>query len=396
MEKLLSTIEEKGITRVKLFVVDIEGHPKFMIIPSSYLEEAVEGFGIDGSSIPGFTAVDKSDLIARPDLESAIFLEDEVAIFCDVEHEDRRVFEGDPRGILKKVLKKGTFYAKPELEFFLLRNGIPIDSKGYMDEAEGLIIAVETAVGTGIAIERIHHENGPGQYEIEPLMAPALRGCDQIVLLKEALKQKAKCYQMTATFMPKPLDGKAGSGMHIHILQERDGENLFENFDEYTRYFVGGILSHARGITALCNPTINSYRRLVHNFEAPVHISWGRGNRSTLVRIPQGGTPRVEYRSPDPMCNPYLALAVILESGLDGIKKGIKPPEEAAGNLFKSKKGKLLPATLEEALKELKKDTFVMEVLGEHIARKFVRLKEQEVTSYKKHISQWELDHYLT
>lgn len=395
MDQLLDTMEQKGITRAKLLVIDIDGHPKFMRIPREYLEESAAGIGIDGSSIPGFTTVDNSDLIAKPDLESVIFLEDEVAVFCDVIYEDGRVFEGDPRGILKNVLKKGMFLVKPELEFFFLREGAPLDTYGYMDTGEGLNVVEDVVHTVDVDVERIHHENGPGQYEIEPVMAPALKACDTVILLKDMLKQKAKKRQITVTFMPKPLEGKAGNGMHFHILLEKNGKNLFENLTETALHFIGGLLVHAKGITAICNPTINSYKRFIHNFEAPIHISWGRGNRSTLVRIPHGGRTRIEYRAPDPSCNPYLALAVILGAGLDGIEKKTDPPEEVVENVFESEEGELLPTTLEKALEEMKKDNLVKEILGKHIVEEFIKLKEREIKRYKTHISWWELEHYL-
>lgn len=397
MKQLVKTMEDKGITQVKFFVTDINGHPRFMIIPRRYLEEAVTGIGIDGSSIPGFTTVDNSDLIAKPDLGSAVFLENEkeAAIFCDVEYENGQSFEGDPRGILKKVLKEKTFYVKPELEFFFLREGAPLDDKGYMDAGEGLKIIEEAVTNLDISVERIHHENAPGQYEVEPSMATALKACDQIIILKEVLKARADTHKVTCTFMPKPLTGVAGSGMHFHVLLERNGENLFENFTDCASYFVGGLLSHAKGITAVCNPTINSYKRLVPHFEAPVYISWGRGNRSALVRIPRGGKTRVEYRAPDPSCNLYLALACILGAGLDGMEKKIEPPEEVKDNIFESHGYETLPTSLEEAVEELERDDLVTEILGEHVVRAFIASKKEEIQRYRTHISQWERDYYL-
>lgn len=396
----MNEMKQRGITRIKFMVSDINGHQKFMLIPQNYFEEAVEGIGIDGSSIPGYTTVDNSDLIAKPDVERAVFLKDEVIIFCDVQYNNGTAFGGDPRGILKKVLDQGlktmksTFYAKPELEFFLFAGKTPMDTKGYMEYAPGLRI-VEDAVATiDVAVERIHHENGPGQYEIEPVIAPALKACDTIILLKEVLTQAAEEHQVTANFMPKPLEDEAGSGMHFHVLAEKDGENLFESFSECARYFVGGVLAHARGITAICNPTINSYKRLVPNFEAPVHITWGRGNRSTLIRIPGVGKTRIEYRAPDPSCNPYLALAVIIGAGMDGIQKKIEPPEESAEDVFESETGDTLPATLGQAVDILEKDDVVKEILGTHLVRAFITLKKKEIFEYTTHISQWEWNHY--
>lgn len=395
MKQLMNILDEKEITQVKFFLVDMEGHLKFMIIPRNYVEEAVDGIGIDGSSIPGFTTVDKSDLLAVPDEESAVILGNEAAVFCNVVYEDGQLFEGDPRSVLKNVLKRGRVYVKPELEFYLLRERAPLDCKGYMDASEGLALVEAVCNSVDIPVERIHHENGPGQYEIEPVIAPALKACDNIILLKELLRQKAAKTSITATFMPKPLQGEAGSGMHVHILLEKDGKNLFENLTDTALYFVGGLLSHAKGITAVCNPTINSYKRLVPHFEAPVYITWGRRNRSTLVRIPGGGRTRIEYRAPDPSCNPYLALAVILGAGLHGIETQVEPPQEVTENVFESHAYETLPATLQEAVEEMVNDDLVREILGEHVGKKFVTLKKEEIQMYRTHISQWELDHYL-
>lgn len=395
MNQFLTTMEGKGITTVKLIITDITGHPKFMIVPRESLENTLSGIGIDGSSIPGFTTVDESDLTAVPDIDHAIFSDNEAVLFCDI-YENDIPFEGDPRYILKKVLKKGTFLIKPELEFFFLNENNPIDSQGYMDEGSGLPLMKQVISSFDIAVERIHHENAPGQYEIEPVMAPALEACDNIILLKEQLKTKAKEHGVTCTFMPKPVPEKAGSGMHFHILLEESGKNAFEGFGETAQYFIGGLLAHARGITAVCNPTINSYKRLVPNYEAPVTIAWGRGNRSTLVRVPGSGKTRIEFRSPDGSCNPYLALAVMLAAGLEGITKKIDPPEEVTENIFKTgANAQTLPATLKDALSELEDDPLVKEVLGDHVFNHFITMKKAEIQEYANHISQWEIDQYL-
>lgn len=396
MRQLMNIIEEKQITEVRLFIIDISGHPKFMIIPPENLEESMDGIGIDGSSIPGFTTVDTSDLIAKPDSESAVVSGNELIIFCDVYSENGCLFEGNPRTVLKKVVQEYAFLVKPELEFFLFHGLNPADKKGYMDDAGGLSLVTDVVNSISIPVERIHHENGPGQYEIEPLMAPAVKACDNIILLKDALRRKARKNQLTATFMPKPLKGEAGSGMHFHILLEKNGKDLFEDFEGTTQYFVGGLLSHARGITAVCSPVINSYKRLIPHFEAPVYITWGKGNRSTLVRIPLGGKLRIEYRAPDPSCNPYMALALMLGAGLDGMRRKIKPPPEMKENVFESHAhAGILPTTLEEALQEMEKDDLVSQVLGEHLVREFIKLKREEIRNYTAHISQWELDRYL-
>ncbi|MGD2248118.1 MAG: glutamine synthetase family protein [Candidatus Methanofastidiosia archaeon] len=403
MNQLLSTMEKKGITTVRLIITDITGNPKSMIIPRKSFEYARSGIGIDGSSIPGFTTVDKSDLIAVPDVESAVFSQNEVILFCDIyETKNKIPFKGDPRYILKNIVGKNTFLVKPELEFFLLDGDdkTPIDSNGYMDEGTGLTIIKDVISSLDIAVERIHHENGPGQYEIELVMTPALKACDTIILLKEQLKKHAAKYGVICTFMPKPLFHEAGSGMHFHILWEEQGKNTgknkFEDLNETAQYFIGGLLTHARGITSVCNPIINSYKRLVPNYEAPVIIAWGKGNRSTLVRIPGSGKTRIEFRSPDCSCNPYLALACIIAAGLDGVTKKIKPPPEVTENIFETgSNAQALPLTLEEALLELENDPLIKNVLGEHVLNKFVSIKKAEISKYTTHISQWELDHYL-
>ncbi|MBU7025092.1 MAG: hypothetical protein HXS40_13100 [Theionarchaea archaeon] len=261
-----------------------------------------------------------------------------------------------------------------------------------MGAGEGLPLVEEVVNTAGIKVERFHHENGPGQYEIEPVMGPAVPGCDAIIIFKDLLRQKACQKDWNATFMPKPLENEAGSGMHFHLSLEKNGKNLFQRFGDIARHFVGGLLAHAREITAVCNPTVNSYKRLIPNYEAPVTISWGKSNRAALVRIPKGGRTRVEYRAPDPSCNPYLALALMIGAGLDGVKNTIEPPQE--GSRVNSSRG-TLPSSLEEALDELEASELVHEILGAELVEEFITLKKKEIRSYQTHISQWEYDHYL-
>ncbi|MBU7014167.1 MAG: glutamine synthetase [Theionarchaea archaeon] len=392
MNTLLNAVAEKKITRARFLVADIHGNPKFMVIPAKYLEEAIQGISIDGSSIPGFTQVGSSDVICKPDVETPYFMDDEVVLFCDLYESESSPFSRDLRGILKRVTSGYRVLAKPELEFFLLEGTVPLDQAGYMDTGRGLALVEDVCRTSHINVERLHHENGPGQYEIEPVMAPAVPGCDAIIILKDMLRQRALCNGWTATFMPKPLANKAGSGMHFHLLLEKNGKNLFQDFGDTARHFVGGLLSHAREITAVCNPTINSYKRLVPDFEAPVNIFWGRSNRSALVRIPKGGRTRIEYRAPDPSCNPYLALALIVSAGLDGVKHRVEPPEEGSGT---GTPCGTLPFSLEEALHELEASELVRDTLGEGLAEEFVALKKKEIREYRAHISQWEFNHYL-
>lgn len=392
MNTLLNAMAEKKIARVRLLVTDIHGCPKFMVIPAGYVEDIAHGMSIDGSSIPGFTNAGSSDVLVKPDLETPYFVGDEVILFCDLYETENTPLSKDGRGILKRVSSEYQVLVKPELEFFLLKGTLPVDQAGYMDTGEGLTLVEEVVNTTGIKVERFHHENGPGQYEIEPVMGPTVPGCDAITILKDLLKQKAHRNNWTATFMPKPLADKAGSGMHFHLLLEKNGKNLFQGFGDTARYFVGGLLAHAREITAICNPTINSYKRLIPNYEAPVNISWGKSNRSALVRIPKGGRTRVEYRAPDPSCNPYLALALMVGAGLDGVKNMIEPPEE--GSTVCSPYG-TLPSSLEEALDELEASDLVQEILGAELIEGFITIKKKEIRNYQAHISQWEYDHYL-
>ena len=400
MEELIDMMRKKGISHVKVLAIDVEGNSKFMIIPCQGLKEAGKGIGIDGSSIVGLTTVDTSDMIARIDQESAVCVDCDMILFSSIEYEDGRPFEGDPRGILRSVLQDassyGSFFIKPELEFFIFQDGKPLDSQGYMDPGEGLKIIADTLKSTGLPVERYHHENGPGQYEIEPLMAPALQSCDSLIVLRDTLRYKSHHHEGRATFMPKPLEGEAGSGLHFHILLEKDGKNLFESLSPHALHFIGGLMSHARGITAVTNPTINSYKRLVPHYEAPVHISWGRGNRSALIRIPLGGKTRIEYRSPDPLCNPYLALALILAAGLDGMKNRIEPPPEVTGDIFTSSSPyETLPTTLQEALEELEADSLVRKVMGDHLVKEFIKLKKKEIEVYNSQITRWEYEKYF-
>jgi glutamine synthetase len=392
MNTLLNAVAEKKIARVRLLVIDIHGCPKFMVIPAGNLEDIAHGMSIDGSSIPGFTNAGSSDVLLKPDLETPYFMGDEVILFCDLYETENTPLSKDGRGILKRISPEYQVLAKPELEFFLLKGTLPIDQAGYMDAGEGLPLVEEVVNTAGIKVERFHHENGPGQYEIEPVMGPAVPECDAIIILKDLLRRKAHQKDWTATFMPKPLENRAGSGMHFHLLLEKNGKNLFQGFGDTARHFVGGLLAHAREITAVCNPIVNSYKRLIPNYEAPVNISWGRSNRSALVRIPKGGRTRVEYRAPDPSCNPYLALALMVRAGLDGMKNKIEPPEE--GSSASSSYG-MLPSSLEEALDELKASDLVHETLGAALVEEFVTIKKKEIRSYQAHISQWEYDHYL-
>jgi glutamine synthetase len=434
-EEILKMAKEQDIRFIRLQFTDILGTLKNVAISSSQLEKALDNKCMfDGSSIEGFVRIEESDMILYPDLDSFVHFpwrpkpEGVARLVCDVYKTDGTPFEGSPRQVLKNVLADAasmgyTFNVGPECEFFLFRNdekGKPtlktFDDAGYFDMGPAdpgedvrrdIVLTLEKM---GFEIEASHHECAPGQHEIDFKYGSALETADKVMTFKLAVKTIAKKHGLHATFMPKPIFGIAGSGMHINISMEKDGKNVFCNNDDKnglseTAYsFIAGIMNHIKGMTAILNPLVNSYKRLVPEYEAPVYIAWSAQNRSPLIRVPaaRGQATRVELRSPDPSTNPYLALAVALAAGLDGVKKGLKPADAIDGNIYEMtaaqrKKAKIhsLPGSLEEALLELKKDTFICNVLGEHVLNKYVEAKEMEWMEYKTRVSQWEVDRYL-
>jgi len=350
-------------------------------------------------------------------------------LICDVYKHDGRPFDGSPRQVLKNVLdnaaKDGfTFNVGPECEFFLFRkdeDGKPtlktFDSAGYFDMGpvdpgedvrRDIVLTLEKM---GFEIEASHHECARGQHEIDFKYGDALTTADRVMTFKLAVKTIADKHGLHATFMPKPIFGIAGSGMHLNLSMSKDGNNVF--YDETdkiglskTAYsFIAGIMDHIKGITAITNPLVNSYKRLVPEFEAPVYIAWSAQNRSPLIRVPaaRGKGTRIELRSADPSANPYLALAVTIAAGLDGVRRGLLPPAAVDGNIYsmtaaQRKKHHIgsLPASLEEAINELQKDKFVCQVLGQHVLEKYVEAKKLEWLEYKTRVSQWEIDRYLS
>jgi glutamine synthetase len=443
----LKLAEERNLRFVSLQFTDIVGQVKSVQVPMHQLEEAVEhGKWFDGSSIEGFARIAESDMFLVPDLDtfSAIPWEPGLGangedrlhtgsarVICDVFTPNGEPFPGDPRGVLKRQLarlrdKGYILNTGPELEFFLLKrdNGVveplPHDAAGYFDLSEDLGTEVRKEMMNaledfGIKVETAHHEVATGQHEIDFQYADALRTADNAVTFKTTLKAVAATKGLYATFMPKPFFGINGSGMHTHqsLWDIKKGRNAFSDpKDEYglsevARQYIAGVLEHARGMIAVLAPLVNSYKRLVPGYEAPVYVGWARINRSALIRIPQisrgqGNSTRIELRCPDPSSNPYLAFAAMLAAGLDGIERKLTPPAPVEENLYhfdaaklESRKIRQLPGTLREALDELSRDEVIREALGEHIFERSVEDKTEEWDEYRMQVSAWEVDRYL-
>lgn len=436
-EDILRKVEEDDVNFIRLQFTDIMGTLKNVAITKSQLKKALNNECVfDGSSLDGFTRDAESDMCLYPDRDTYTMLPWRpthygVARFiCDVYSPDGRPYEGDPRRILKKQVDAAAdmgyaFNVGPECEFFLFEmddNGQPTtqthDSAGYFDLGSmdmGGDIRREiclTLESMGFEIEASHHEVAVGQHEIDFKYDTALKTADNIMTFKMAVKSIAKASGAYATFMPKPNSGDSGSGMHVNMSLSKGGKDIFgEESDPLgngmsrTAYqFMAGILAHAKGLTAVCNPTVNSYKRLVSGGEAPIYITWSCRNRSPLIRIPsqRGRGSRIELRSPDPSANPYLVLACCLAAGLDGIRRDLTPPPATDRNLFglsgeqAEKLGiEALPLDLKTAVEELKKDRLLAGVLGEHALRNFLLAKESEWTDYTRTVTDWEIRNYL-
>lgn len=436
-EDILRLIKENDVKFIRLQFTDIFGILKNVAITSEQIEKALDNKCMfDGSSIEGFVRIEESDMYLRPDLNSFVIYpwrpqNGKVArLICDVYNPNGTPFEGDPRFALKKALKMAeemgydTFNVGPECEFFLFltdSEGKPTtithDNGGYFDlgpvdlgenARRDMCLALEEM---GFEIEASHHEVAPGQHEIDFKYADALTAADNILAFKLVVKTIAQRHGLHATFMPKPIYGISGSGMHVNASLTKNGKNAFYDkndpleLSQDAYYFIGGIIKHIKSITAIINPNVNSYKRLVSGYEAPVYVAWSSSNRSPLLRIPasRGASTRVEVRSPDPSCNPYLALAVILSAGLDGIKNKLTPPPAMDMNIYEmSEQERLenniesLPASLEEAIVLMKANPYIKEVLGDHIFNKYIKAKTAEWDDYKTKVTQWELDEYLT
>ncbi|SKB78978.1 glutamine synthetase [Lachnospiraceae bacterium] len=434
-EDILRMAADDDVEFIRMQFTDIFGQLKNVAITRSQLEKAVNNeVMIDGSSIEGFARIHESDMYLRPDFDSYTVFpwrpqHGKVARFiCDVYKPDGTPFVGDPRYVLKKTLKKAadmgySFNVGPECEFFLFEtdeNGRPTtntgDEAGYFDLApldHGSNTRREICIDLekmGFEIEASHHEVAIGQHEIDFKYDEALRAADKIMTFKLAVKVLAQKNGLHATFMPKPLFGVNGSGMHTNMSLFKDGKNIFfdpndpRQLSKEAYSFIAGILAHMKGMAAITNPLVNSYKRLVPGYEAPCYLAWSSSNRSALIRIPasRGAGTRVELRCPDPSCNPYLNLAVCLAAGLDGIEKGMTPPEEVTDNIFAMDKATRkangidsLPGSLEEALDELEKDDVIKETLGEHLLSQYLEGKRAEWDEYRTQVSKWELDKYM-
>lgn len=435
-EDIIKFVEENDVEFIRLQFTDLFGILKNVAIPKSQLKKALDNqMMFDGSSIDGFARIEESDMCLRPDLDSFVIFPwrpqtGKVArLICDVYKTDGTPFEGDPRHILKKAMAEAekmgyTFNVGPECEFFLFNvdeNGAPTtnsnDQAAYFDlgpndlgenARRDMVLTLEDM---GFVIEASHHECAPAQHEIDFKYGEAVKTADSIMTFKLAVKTIAQRHGLHATFMPKPKANMAGSGMHINMSLEKDGKNVFadENgkngLSEEAYHFIAGLMKHINGIVAITNPLVNSYKRLIPGYEAPVYIAWSAKNRSPLIRIPaaRGKGTRVELRNPDPTANPYLALAVCLIAGLDGIKNKLEVCDSVDANIYAMTKKERrergidsLPETLIDAVKQLEKDELIMEFLGEETAEKYIEAKKAEWKSYKVAVSEWEVNQYLS
>lgn len=431
-EDVLRLAREEDIEFIRLQFTDMFGNLKNIAVTASQLEKALDNKCMfDGSAIDGFVGIEESDMYLHPDLSTLEIFpwrpqQGKVArMICDIYRPDGTPFAGDPRVVLKKAVREAaemgyTFEVGPECEFFLFNtdeNAMPTtathEQAGYFDigpldggenARRDIVMTLEEM---GMVIEASHHEMAPAQHEIDLRYDEALAAADNIMTFKLAARTIAKRHGLHATFMPKPKYGVNGSGMHINMSLHRNGRNVFEDGEDVNGlsreayYFIGGIMRHIKGMAAVTNPLVNSYKRLVPGFAAPVYIAWSATNRSPLIRIP-AGSARVELRSPDSAANPYLTLALCLKAGLDGILHKIDPPRSVDCNIYTMtdrEREELnidnLPGTLMEAVEEMKMDSFIAEVLGAHIAENYIAAKENEWQRYRAHVSEWEIQEYL-
>lgn len=433
-DEILKTVDYDGIDFIDLMFCDLYGNLKSVTISPRELEDCLnDGKWFDGSSIEGFTRIHESDMLLIPDVSTYLRLpwprgERNVArIICDVHEPSKNPFVGDPRHILKRVLAKaeteGYLYnVGPEIEFFLLRsreNRAYHDTAGYFDfspqdyATDIRALMVSTLEKLGIKVEMTHHECAPSQHEIDVQYSDALGTADNVMMLKQTIKTVAGDKGLHASFMPKPIYGVNGSGMHTHqSIFNKNGQNLFhEEEDKYNLSrlaynFMGGQLRYIREIAAILCPTINSYKRLVRGYEAPVYICWGQRNRSALIRVPRYSegrikSTRLELRCPDPSCNPYLAFAAMLAAGLAGIEKKIEPPPPVEEDVYEFDDRRLakfyiktLPADLKEAIQEFKKSELAKETLGEHTFHKYLGVKSAEWNEFQRSVTDWEVERY--
>jgi glutamine synthetase len=434
---VLRSVEERGVRMIRLWFTDVIGQLKSFAISPAELENALEdGMTFDGSSIDGFSRVQESDVLALPDPNTFELLPwgdpdaPEARMFCDIANLDGSAFEGDPRQVLKRNLNKAremgfTYFVAPDMEFFYFASNAPNPRPQPLDEASFFDLTVSDVAGPlrkrtihtlemmGIPVEYSFHEDAPSQHEIDLRHTDALTMADSVMTFRLVVKEIAAAQGIHATFMPKPLEGVQGSGMHTHLsLFEGENNAFYDSSDPYNlskvaKAFIAGLLRHAAEITAITNQTVNSYKRLVPGFEAPVYVSWARNNRSGLVRVPiaKRGNPqatRVEFRSPDPACNPYLAFSVMLAAGMKGVEQGYELPAEAEANLFELSDSQLaamgiaqLPQSLSDAIAVMSDSELVQECLGEHMFEWFLINKKREWAGYKTQVTQFELDRYF-
>ena len=434
-DEVLAEIDRRDVKFVRLWFTDVLGQLKSFAVTKEEIGTALDvGMGFDGSSITGFNRIEESDMIAMPDTSTFALLpyrpaEKAVArMFCNVLTPDRAPYEGDPRHVLRRALSRARdlgfdhFHLGPELEFFYFRSPTdaePLDTGGYfdlttLDAASDLrrdtVLALESV---GIDVEYSHHEVGPSQHEIDMRYADALRMADNVMTYRTIVKEVAHAHGVYATFMPKPLAGHNGSGMHTHMSLSRGGENAFFDTDDPAylsadaRHFIAGVLRHARELSCVFAQWVNSYKRLVPGYEAPTYVAWSRRNRSALVRVPhyhpgKESSTRAELRCPDPACNPYLTFAALLHAGLDGIERGYELPDPIERNLYDTTPEERaamgitsLPETLGEAIELGAGSELLLRAFGEHIHTRYVEVKREEWQEWRVQVTPYELDRYL-
>lgn len=434
---VMRKVEDRGVRLVRLLFTDVHGQLKSLNIGPAELESAFdEGMLFDGSSIDGFSRIAEEDVLAKPDPYSFQLLswaesDERVArMFCNIDRADGEAFEGDTRQVLRRQLDRAreagfTFFVAPELEYFVFEGGdpskplVPLDEGSYFDLTTADVASsirqrtLQALESMGISVEYSFHEDAPSQHEIDLRYTDALTMADNVMTFRLIVKEIAIQHGVHATFMPKPMAGHQGSGMHTHLSLFRGDENAFYDPDDpigltaVAKQFMAGLLEHAPSITAVSNQLVNSYKRLVPGFEAPVSVSWARSNRAALVRVPsikkgKSESSRIEYRAPDPACNPYLTFALILAAGLDGIERELELGPEAPADLFKMNAKEMaaaghtpLPDSLGAALDRLEESELAKDVLGVHLFDWFVRNKRAEFADYKAQVTQFELDRYL-
>ncbi|MFO7264371.1 MAG: type I glutamate--ammonia ligase [Bacillaceae bacterium G1] len=435
-EDIKAAVAEMNVGTISLQFTDILGMVKHVEIPADQLDKALNGeMMFDGSSIEGFVRIEESDMYLRPDPKTFVILpwktnggKRTARIICDVYNPDGTPFEGDPRYVLRRAAAEAaemgyTMYVGPEPEFFLIdraqaEQGLPTtnDQAGYFDLApvdkdeEVRAEIVLTLQEMGFEVEAAHHEVAPSQHEIDFKYADAITTADNIATFRFVVRTIALKHGLHATFMPKPIYGVNGSGMHLHLSLFKGDQNIFydpqtpDQLSIVAKQFIAGILEHAPAITAVTNPLVNSYKRLVPGHEAPVYITWAHQNRSPMIRIPakRKASTRIELRSPDPSANPYLALAVVLRAGLDGIKRGLTPPEPVESNIYQMSAAERLergiaslPGSLAEAILALEQDPVILDALGPHVSDRYLEAKKIEWEVYRTQITPWELQEYL-